>query len=64
MGGEDMSYFLEKVPGCFYGLGGGNEAKGINAPHHNSYFNIDEDCLAIGVECHLRILERYLGVSL
>ncbi|MBA7517341.1 N-acetylcysteine deacetylase [subsurface metagenome] len=43
MGGEDMAYFLEKAPGTFFFLGGGNEAKGIVAPHHNSKFDVDED---------------------
>jgi amidohydrolase len=43
MGGEDMSYFLELVPGTFFFLGGLNEEKGIVYPHHNSKFNVDED---------------------
>ena len=42
---EDMAYFLEEAPGTFFFLGGGNEAKGIVAPHHNSKFNVDEDVL-------------------
>jgi len=45
MGGEDMAYFLEKTPGTFFFLGGGNRDKGIIAPHHNSKFDIDEDVL-------------------
>ena len=45
MGGEDMAYFLEKAPGTFFFLGGGNRDKGIIAPHHNSKFDIDEDVL-------------------
>ena len=43
MGGEDMAYFLEKVPGTFFFLGGANEEKGIIYPHHNSKFDVDED---------------------
>lgn len=45
MVGEDMAYYLEKVPGTFFILGGGNKEKGIVAPHHSSKFDIDEDVL-------------------
>jgi amidohydrolase len=48
MGCDDMSYFLEKVPGTFFLLGGGNEAKGIIAPHHSSKFDVDEDVFWTG----------------
>jgi len=43
MGGEDMAYYLSKVPGTFFFLGSGNEAKGITYPHHNCKFMVDED---------------------
>ncbi|MFZ5752686.1 MAG: M20 metallopeptidase family protein, partial [Bacillota bacterium] len=43
MGGEDMAFFLERVPGTFFFLGGGNEAKNIVYPHHNAKFDVDED---------------------
>lgn len=56
MGGEDMSYFLEKVPGAFYWVGAMNKEKGIDKPHHNPYFNIDEDSLPTGVEMHVRLI--------
>ena len=46
MGGEDFSYFLEKVPGAFFVVGTNNEAKGINVALHNPRFNIDEDILS------------------
>ncbi|MDI3548876.1 MAG: hypothetical protein PWR10_2528 [Halanaerobiales bacterium] len=54
LGGEDFAYFLEKVPGCFFLLGGRNEEKGITAPHHNPYFNLDESVMPIGVEVLVR----------
>ena len=63
MGGEDMAYFLEQVPGTFFFLGGGNEAKGIVYPHHNSKFNVDEDIFWVGtallVQGALDWLERH-----
>jgi amidohydrolase len=51
---EDFSEFSSKVPSVFYFLGAGNKGKKTNFPHHNSYFNIDEDVLASGVELHVR----------
>ncbi len=50
MGGEDFSYFTEKVPSAFYHLGCMNEMKGMTFPLHSKHFMLDEDCLAIGVE--------------
>ena len=47
MGGEDMSFFLKAVPGCYAFVGCGNESKGSTHPHHSPYFNIDEDALPI-----------------
>ena len=59
MGGEDMSYFLEKVPGCFFFLGTRNEEQGLDAPHHCPKFDIDENAMPVGVQMFLRIIERY-----
>lgn len=53
MGGEDMSYFLQKVPGTFYWLGVLNKEKGIIHPNHSPKFDIDEDVLPIGVKMHV-----------
>lgn len=43
MGGEDVSYFLNMVPGTYFFLGGVNPEKGPVYPHHNSKFILDED---------------------
>lgn len=48
MGTEDMSFYFEKVPGALFMLGTGNPSKGIVYPHHNSRFDLDEDCLWVG----------------
>lgn len=42
MGGEDMAYFLESVPGTFFFLTNPREIDGVEHPHHNSKFDIDE----------------------
>ncbi|HKP11214.1 MAG TPA: M20/M25/M40 family metallo-hydrolase, partial [Blastocatellia bacterium] len=61
MGGEDMSYFLERVPGCYFFLGTRNEARGLAHPHHSPRFDIDESALAAGVEIMTRVIKRYLA---
>jgi amidohydrolase len=61
MGGEDMSYFLEKVPGCFAFVGSANASRGLDHPHHSPGFDIDEAALPIGVQLLVRTTERYLG---
>lgn len=44
-GGEDFSFFAEKVPGVFAFVGSKNEEKIEYFPHHHPKFDIDEDCL-------------------
>jgi amidohydrolase len=46
LGGEDMSVFLDRVPGCFFFVGCARE--GPLRPHHSPQFDIDERALAIG----------------
>ena len=58
---DDMSYFLEAAPGCYFFVGAGNAAKGITAPHHSPRFDIDEDALAIGLEVLARAALAYLA---
>jgi len=61
MGAEDMSEFLKRVPGCFFFLGSANAARGLNAPHHNPHFDIDEDVLPLGVAILAQSAARYLS---
>jgi amidohydrolase len=46
LGGEDMSVFLNRVPGCFFFVGCGRE--GALRPHHSPRFDMDERALAVG----------------
>jgi amidohydrolase len=46
LGGEDMSVYLARVPGCFFFVGSAPE--GAHRPHHSPVFDIDERALAIG----------------
>jgi amidohydrolase len=55
MGGEDFSFFLERVPGCFFFVGSQNSERGLVYPHHSPKFDFDEAALPIGVEILKRI---------
>jgi len=52
LGGEDMSVFLDRVPGCFFFVGSA-PADG-HRPHHSPRFDIDERALVVG----LRLFEE------
>lgn len=45
MAGEDFGEFARDIPGCYYRIGSGNKAKGIEAPLHNPKFDVDEEPL-------------------
>ena len=49
MGGEDMSYYLEQVPGTFFGIGTATPGRGTDFPHHHPKFDVDEEVLHVGV---------------
>jgi len=59
MGGEDMSFFLAKVPGTFAFVGSAPPGKPAS-PHHSPTFDIDEEALVIGAELLTRTVVRYL----
>lgn len=54
MGGEDFSFYLDEVPGCFALVGSGNTKKDTRWAHHNGRFNIDEDSLRVGAELYVQ----------
>lgn len=62
MGGEDMSFFLQEVPGCYFFLGAANEAKRLTYPHHHPCFDFDETALGMGVELFVRCVEQYCAL--
>jgi hippurate hydrolase len=50
MGGEDFSYYLQKVPGCYLRFGARGEGREY-VPLHSSSFDIDEAVLRVGAAC-------------
>jgi amidohydrolase len=59
MVGEDVAYFLDERPGCFFLLGGAPDTGPLL--HHTAEFRVDERCLLIGYRVMsaavLRLLE-------
>ncbi|MBV8887172.1 MAG: amidohydrolase [Chroococcidiopsidaceae cyanobacterium CP_BM_RX_35] len=64
MGGEDMSYFLQAVPGCYFFLGSANPEQNLAYPHHHPHFDFDETALGMGVEMFVRCVEKYCQPTL
>jgi amidohydrolase len=46
---EDVSEFLNRVPGCFFFVGAAR-ADGTSGPHHSPTFAIDEGCLTVAAK--------------
>ncbi len=61
MGVESFAYFSLEVPAMFYQLGCGNKNKGITYPIHSCHFDIDEECLKVGVAVHCNMAVNYLN---
>lgn len=59
MGGEDMSFFLQEVPGCYFFLGSANADKNLAYPHHHPRFDFDETALGMGVEMFVRCVDKF-----
>ena len=60
MGVESFAYFANERPSVFYFLGSGNKEKNIIYPAHSSLFDIDEDCLPLGVAMQCQMVFEYL----
>jgi len=64
MGGEDFSYYLQKIPGCFFFVGSApNDQKLFETPHHCSHFTMDEKALLVGPSIYLNLVDDLLGIK-
>jgi len=61
MGSEDMSSYLNQVPGAFYFLSSVTHQDGQIYGHHNPKFMLNEDVFCKGVAIFLQIAANYLG---
>ena len=61
MGGEDFSYFLQEVPGCFFFVGSAPiDKEPLSVPHHCSHFDFDERALLVGSSVYLQLVENII----
>jgi len=62
MGAEDMAYFLQAAPGCFFRIGSRNEERGLTYGHHHPRFDIDDEgALPVWVAAVTAVTLRYLN---
>lgn len=60
-GGEDFSYFQEKVPGLYFFLGGMTPGNTEAFPHHTPDFKIDDSGMLLGVKAFTQLTLDYLN---
>lgn len=61
LGGEDFSFYCEKVPSCFFWLGCHDPKKAERYPIHHGSFYPEWDALPIGMEVMVTSALRYLA---
>ena len=64
MGGEDFSYYLEKVPGAFAFLGVYDGTPLTAQSFHNPRFDVDERALAWGTALFVQLVCKRGGIKL
>ena len=58
---DDFAYFQQKVPGVYFFLGGSNFEKGMIAMNHAPGFEVDEECIRVGVRSFSSLLLERLN---
>ncbi len=59
MASEDMGFFLDEVPGCYFFIGAGDDNFG-QYPHHHPKFNFDERAMINGVAVMGQAVANYV----
>jgi amidohydrolase len=62
---EDFSFYAEKIPGLFFGLGVGPDGAAPKdfAPNHSPYFVVNDDALPVGVEALSNLALEWLHMK-
>ncbi|HET7579952.1 MAG TPA: M20 family metallopeptidase [Bacillales bacterium] len=60
MGGEDFSYYLKEVKGCYFFTGAQNPEWEESYPHHHPMFDIDERALLVAAKVLGKATVTYL----
>jgi amidohydrolase len=69
MGAEDFSYFLQKMPGCYFLIGNGDGAH-RDGGHgmgpcmlHNPSYDFNDELIPLGATAWVRLAEKWLGTT-
>ncbi|MFF2288946.1 M20 metallopeptidase family protein [Peribacillus butanolivorans] len=60
-GMEDFAFYLQKVPGTFFYVGGANPAMNAIYPHHHPKFNVDEESMLYIGKMFIALVFNYLS---
>lgn len=63
MGSEDMAYFMQDIPGCYFFIGSSNEKKGLTAAHHHPCFDFDEEALPLATGLMATVVTEIMQAS-
>ena len=64
MGGEDFAFMSRKKPSVQFSLGSRNPNADRHYPVHDPKFDMDEDCLAVGIKIFLQfVLDNMHGID-
>lgn len=59
MGGEDFSYYLEKVPGCFFFIGTCPRDRDEYPSIHTPLYDFTDEAIRVGVRMHCELVRRF-----
>ena len=59
MGGEDFSYYLQKVPGCFFLVGVVPPGREHYPPLHSDHYDFTDAALGVGMKMFLELVLNY-----
>lgn len=60
MAAEDMSFFLDAVPGTFFFVGSADPSRGLDYPHHHPRFDFDERVIPVAVDLMASAVASYV----
>jgi amidohydrolase len=61
MGGEDFAYYLEKVPGCFFFVGGEPAGAASHPPLHSDRYDFTDAALGVGMRMFVELVRNWRG---
>jgi metal-dependent amidase/aminoacylase/carboxypeptidase family protein len=59
MGGEDFSYYLEKVPGCFFFVGVEPMDKETYPPLHSDRYDFTDGAISVGMKMFIDLVMNF-----